>query len=187
MTRILLLILCCSACLFACESPQTNSNAVTTVVEEVEEYTGPVLTFSNIETFYSQNAQVKLRLVAPTQWHMQNSDEVFPDGVHITFFDKDNQEKTTLVSDSARYIAEIKTYHMVGNVEVHNMVENQTLETPILNLDERSKEIFTDTTLKITTEKELIYGIGLRAKQDFSQYKIAKPTGIFSIDTQPTN
>ena len=163
----------------SCQPPKQD---VPVATNEPEVYNGPILTFKNIETYYSQSAQVKLRLVAPTQWHMENNDEIFPDGVHITFFDKNSREKTTLVSDSARYLADIKTYHMVGNVVVNNTVENQKLETPVLNLDERSKEIFTDTTIAITTEKEIIYGIGLRAKQDFSQYKIAKPTGIFALD-----
>ena len=177
MRLVILIVL--AGLLWACNS---ESETKIPIAEEEVEYHGPILTFSNIETYYSQSAQVRLRLVAPVQWHMENTDEVFPDGVHITFFDKENNEKTTLVSDSARYIAEIRTYRMVGNVVVHNKVEQQTLETPILNLDERTKEIFTDTTVKITTQKEYIYGIGLRAKQDFSQYKIAKPTGIFTID-----
>jgi len=112
---------------------------VQTSIEEDEVYTGPLLVFANVETFYSQTAEVKLRLVAPTQWHMDNNDEIFPDGVHITFFDQQGKEKTTLVSDSAQYIAEIRTYRMVGDVVVHNMIENQKLETPILNLDERTK------------------------------------------------
>lgn len=168
--------------LLACqEEKSANSSPINT---EPIVYDGPLLTFDNVETFYSQSAIVKLRLVAPTQWHMESNDEIFPDGVHITFFDLDNREKTTLVSDSAKYIYELKTYRLVGNVVVHNQLENQKLETPILNLDERTKEIFTDTTIKITTEKEIIYGIGLRAKQDFSQYKIAKPTGIFSVDSE---
>lgn len=182
MIRLFLFILITAAVLMGCQetkpvqTPQANADDI---------YNGPVLSFNNIETYYSKSADVKLRLVAPTQWHMQNDDEVFPDGVHITFFDPNGNEKTTLISDSARYIVELKTYRMVGNVEVFNIIENQKLETPILNLDERAQEIFTDTTVKITTEKEFIYGIGLRAKQDFSQYKIAKPTGIFSIENDP--
>ena len=46
------------------------------------------------------------------------------------------------------------------------------------------REIYTNENVKITTAKELIYGVGLRAKQDFTQYKIAKPTGVFSIDSE---
>lgn len=179
--RLFALLICCSIIFVACQPPKDTSLPQE---EEFEEYTGPVLTFDNVETYYSQSALVKLRLVAPTQWHMENNDEIFPDGIHITFFDKDVKEKTTLISDSACYIAEIKTYRMLGNVVVHNTIENQKLETPVLNLDERSNEIFTDTNIVVTTEKEVIYGIGLRAKQDFSQYKIAKPTGIFALKNE---
>ena len=115
---------------------------------------------------------------------MQNMDEVFPDGVLITIYDDIGTPKTTIKADSAVYLDKVKTYTMVGNVLVRNEIQNQQLETQTLNWDERLREIYTNDKVKITTAKELIYGIGMRAKQDFSQYKIAKPTGTFSVEKE---
>ena len=168
---------------FACDE---NEKQQETKKEEMEDYTGPMLTFKNIETIYSQDADVKLKAEAPIRLRMQNMDEIFPEGAHITIYDIDGAVKTTLVADSAIYLDQVQTWTMVGNVKVRNEQENQQLETTLLNWDNRLREIYTNDKVKITTASELIYGVGLRARQDFSQYKIAKPTGVFSIDETST-
>jgi len=157
---------------------------LSTDVSSEKDYEGPLLVFQNVETMYSQSASVRLKMEAPRQMRMQNMDEVFPDGVLITIYDDIGTPKTTIKADSAVYLDKVKTYTMVGNVLVRNEIQNQQLETQTLNWDERLREIYTNDKVKITTAKELIYGIGMRAKQDFSQYKIAKPTGTFSVEKE---
>ena len=148
-------------------------------------YTGPMLAFQNIETVYSQMGDAKLVLRAPLQYREKNGDERFPEGVEIDIYDGAGRKKTRILADSGRYVSEQRLYVMMGNVSVSNLIEEQELKTPILFWDERYREIYTDTVVKITTEKEILNGIGLRAKQDFSQYKIIEPTGIIRNDPQP--
>ena len=156
---------------------QDEAGADTT---QVADYKGPLLAFQNIETVYSQMGEARLILTAPLQYREQSGDERFPEGINIDIYDEAGLKKTLIIADSGRYASEQRLYIMMGNVSVTNLIAQQRLETDILYWDERYREIYTDTTVKITTPKEIINGVGLRAKQDFSQYKIMRPTGIIS-------
>jgi LPS export ABC transporter protein LptC len=161
--------------LAACRPDAPPADAV-----EASAYEGPLLSFQNIETIYSNRGEAKLILQAPLQYRLQNGDEVFPQGVHIDIYDDDGRHKTMLLADSAHYVSADRLYLMVGNVQVTNLLQQQRLETPLLHWDERFREIYTDTVVHITTPQEEIDGVGLRAKQDFSQYKIMKPVGVIT-------
>lgn len=164
--------------LVACKGEKPSSTTLT--VDSV--YTGPLLAFQNIETVYSQMGDAKLVLRAPLQYREQSGDERFPAGVEMDVYDDLGRKKTLLLADSARYLSSQRLYVMMGNVSVTNLAEQQKLETPVLFWDERYREIYTDTTVRITTAKEILKGKGLRARQDFSQYKILVPTGVLSAD-----
>ncbi|MFT5618530.1 MAG: LPS export ABC transporter protein LptC [Arenicella sp.] len=144
----------------------------------------PVVTDKNIEVLYSEGAMVKIKVTAPTSLRMQNQDQILPDGFLLTLYDNLGNPKTTMKGDSAILINKVQVWTMVGNVEVKNIIENQQLNTEILNWNQKLKEVYTNENVKITTDKELLYGVGMRAKEDFSQYKIAKPTGVFSVDSE---
>jgi LPS export ABC transporter protein LptC len=140
------------------------------------------LAFEDIETFYTNKGESKLALRAKVQLRLQNGDEVFPKGFFIDIYDEAGKRKTEIKADSGHFLSEHGLYLMIGDVKVSNFTQQQILETPILYWDERFREIYTDTVLKITTPKEIINGVGLRAKQDFSQYKIGRPTGVIRIE-----
>lgn len=174
--QLIFYILCMTLLVMACDGKIEETTA-----EVYEPYTGPLTAFQNIVTEYSKKGNAKVILKAPVKLGLQNKDESYPNGVHLDFYGDYGNKQTVLIADSAKYISEQRIYVMMGEVKVTNIIEQQSLETPTLYWDERFKEIYTDTTVKITTTTEVLYGIGMRAKQDFSQYKILKPTGIISV------
>ena len=64
---------------------------------------------------------------------------------------------------------------------VKNLQKKETLNTEELHWDRTKQEVFTDKFVRIETPTEILTGQGLRANQDFSRYRILKPTGIFTV------
>jgi hypothetical protein len=56
------------------------------------------------------------------------------------------------------------------------------LSTEELNWDPQKQIVFTDKFVVIETPTEILKGEGLEANQNFTKYKILKPTGVFSIN-----
>ena len=97
-------------------------------------------------------------------------------------FDEEGIIKSTLVADSGYYDYNTETYKVMGNVVVVNAEKKQKLETEELSWDKSSKEIYTETKVKVTDEYNIINGTGLRADQDFSNYEIDNIIGSTSVN-----
>ncbi|MFN6947163.1 MAG: LPS export ABC transporter periplasmic protein LptC [Cytophagaceae bacterium] len=145
-------------------------------------YSGPMLIMENIETHYSDSAILRVIVRAPVQHEMQNGNRVFPDGVHMEFFDESGVKSSDLVSNHGLFEKEKSLYTVKGNVIIKNLEKNERLNTEELKWKPDEKKIFTDKFVRIVTEDEILTGEGLTSNQDFSNYKILKPSGIFSIN-----
>lgn len=146
------------------------------------EYKGPLITLRQLETFYSDSAQLKIRLSAPLQEEFENGNRIFPKGINIIFYNKDTLPGSTLVARKGFFEKATQKYTVTGNVVVENKIEGKKLSTEELNWDPAKQMVFTDKFVVIETPTEILKGEGLEANQNFTKYKILKPTGIFSIN-----
>ncbi|TAE01150.1 MAG: LPS export ABC transporter periplasmic protein LptC [Bacteroidetes bacterium] len=144
-------------------------------------YKGPNVMFWNVQTLYSEDAKLKIKLKSAEQLVQQNGDVQYPKGVDIGVYNDLGVKTTTLRADSAYYLKATSTYRAVGQVVVVNLQQKQTLYTEELNWDQNQHVIFTEKNIKIVTVQEILYGIGLKSNEDFSNYTIKKPTGIFAV------
>jgi LPS export ABC transporter protein LptC len=63
-------------------------------------------------------------------------------------------------------------------------VAGDTLRTPELWWDQSSQRIYTDKAVKIRKSGNLIYGVGMEARQDLSDVNIKQVTGtVYVADT----
>jgi LPS export ABC transporter protein LptC len=144
-------------------------------------YNGPVQEGKDIEMHYVEKQVVKMKMVAKKILEMQNGDRDFPEGIYLEFYDEFGKLTSTLRADKAFYFKEDDKWRGRGKVEVKNMEKNQQLNTEELFWKPLTKKIFTDKFVTIKTEDEIIYGTGLDAFQDLSNYKITHPEGLFSM------
>lgn len=138
----------------------------------------------NVEILYSDSALVKVRITGKTM--LNHLDPVkprqeFTEGILVEFFGPDRQISSQL---SARYAQRIARD---GEVLARDSVvwlsaKNEKLETEELIWDERRKEVYTKKFAVITTPKEIIYGHGFTANQDFSDARIHQVEGIITVD-----
>ena len=57
------------------------------------------------------------------------------------------------------------------------------LETEKLHWNRQTEKIYTDELIKIVTESDTIYGVGLVSDQNFSKYTIKNIKGSMAFDT----
>lgn len=145
-------------------------------------YDGPMMTTVDVVTLYSDSARVKMRLEGPLEQKFQGGDILYPEGLLVTFYEDDGQVTTTLKANSGKYDQAKDAYLATGDVVVHNLEKKQTLHTEELNWDKVRQIVHTDKLVRIETPEEILTGEGLTANQDFSRYKILKPTGFFPIN-----
>ncbi len=169
-------ILHCSLLLTACEEPKQT--------KKVNAYDGPIEEINDVKLLYSEAAKVKVRLTTAKQLRYANDNRRYPKPVNIVFYSPTGEEITTIRSDSGKYDKAKDMYVVMGNVVVINKQKQEKLLTPELNWKPQTKKVFTEKRVTILSQQtgEKLYGLGLDANQDFTQYSIRKPTGIFNME-----
>lgn len=152
--------------------------------KKVNPYSGPIEEINDVKLLYSEAAKLKVKLTTAKQFRYTNENRRYPKPVYIVFYSPTGEEITTIRSDSGQYDKAKDVYIVMGNVVVVNKQKQEKLLTPELNWKPQTKKVFTDKRVTILSQLtgEKLYGIGLDANQDFSQYSIRKPTGIFNME-----
>ena len=130
---------------------------------------------------YSEKDRIRVKMLAAKILEFKNGDKEFPDGLYLEFYNQAGIMTSTLKANHAFYFKEEDQWRARGKVEVKNIEKKQQLNTEELFWKETTRKIFTDKFVTIKLENEVIYGTGLDATQDLSNYTIRKPEGIFEI------
>lgn len=148
----------------------------------------PVEAATNIEIIYSSNAKIQMIMTAP-QMDRYEKDEPYmelPQGFNMVFFDSVMQENSRI---SARYAIQFEKDELIdarNDVVVENLETKEKLNTEQLIWDRKSKTIYTDKFVKITTGEEVLYGDGFESDDRFTSWRIKNPRGTFYIETEET-
>ena len=158
-----------------------NDIAVVNTITSVSQKNLPIQSDKNVVIMYSDSAKVKAKLTAPkldryagTKPYME-----LPKGMEIIFYDEHHKEQTKLTADyGIGFDNGNGMEHMEAkrNVVVINQ-KGDTLNTEHLVWNAVTRKIFTDEFVKIKTKDETIWGDGLTANQDFSDYEIKNVKG----------
>jgi LPS export ABC transporter protein LptC len=164
---------------FACEETKKE--------EAFIEYLGPTMTTDNLNVAYSDSGRVKVKLSTAKNLKFSNQNEEYPKAVYVNFIDKNGVEYSSLRSDSGKYTKEKNLYTLNGNVFFNNRLLNQSLSTEQLFWDPTNKKIYSNVKVTIKTPRESIVASGgMDASEDFSNYRLRKPKGIFLMDSLKT-
>ncbi|WP_448520121.1 LPS export ABC transporter periplasmic protein LptC [Rhodoflexus sp.] len=152
--------------------------------KERVQYAGPLVEFQGVETLYSENAVIQLKIEAAEQLIFQNGDVKYPRGIKISRYDAYGAKISTLQGDSGTFDKNLQLYRAFGNIVVENVQLRQQLYTTQLDWDQPKREIRTDKPIKIVTPDEMLEGTGLISDESFSRYRILRPLGTFSINSK---
>jgi len=164
--------------LSACENDQADIDALR------DRLNVKVETVKEVEILYSDSAQVKVRITGPTMLNNLDRSEPFQefvDGVLVEFFNPQQEISSTLVAHYAI------RYERLGEIIARDSVvwestDGQKLETEELIWNERDEQVYTQKFARITTAREIIYGHGFRANQNFTDARIQQVEGTVAID-----
>jgi LPS export ABC transporter protein LptC len=153
-----------------------------TVVTEPLVYDGPLREANNVETLYAEDNLVKTKMIAAVVLEFQEGDREFPEGIYLEFYNEEGQLSSTLKANQAHYSKIENLWRGWDNVEVKNIINNEQLNTEELFWKPDTEKIYTHKFVTIRLNKEVLYGKGLEAKQDFSSYTIKEPQGEFILE-----
>lgn len=147
-----------------------------------KEYEGPLQEAENVELLYTENEKMKVKMRAPLLYEFKNNDREFPKGLNLEFYDVNGNLSSTLRADHAYYFKSEDKWRAQGKVKVVNIEKNEELTTEELFWFPTKENISTEKFVTIRKQKEVIFGEGLKAKQDMSTYEITDPHGSFSME-----
>src|ERR1035437_3880503 len=165
----------------SCENDIAVVNSVTLANAVIQ----PTESSRNVEFLYSDSARVKSKLKAPVIDHFLGKKPYYemPKGMDILFFDRKGKEQSKLTANYGigyEIDNRMNTMEAKGNVIVVNLKGDQ-LNTEHLTWNSLTKKVYTDEFVKITTKDEVIWGNGLEANEDFSEYEIKHVKGTIAV------
>lgn len=153
-------------------------------VDDLTLYEGPVLELTDIESYYSDSAVVRIKLVAPKQLEFENNDSEFPEGLYLEFYDKNGVISSTLEANYAYKYNKEDKWRALRNVIVKNIENNEQLNTEELFWEPQKELVYTNKFVRIETEDQILMGEGMEASQDFSWWRILDARGTISLDEE---
>lgn len=148
------------------------------------EYTGPLRVVENVELYYTEKSQLKVKMTAPELLEKADGDREFPKGVYMQFFDDAGNLESTLRANHAYYFKIENQWRGRGKVEVRNVASNEQLNTEELFWKPDEERVYNDKFVTIKRDRDVIYGQGIEAKQDMSDYTIINPEGDFDVSEE---
>ena len=168
-------LICVIILLFSCS---TNN------IEKIqEEYEGPIIEIKDLNTFFSDSAQVRFKLKSDLYQVLTTGEEIYPNGLKMDIFSKKSDSISAIFSAShvIKYRDE-NYFKAVGDVLLYNVSTNDELRTEELFWYPNDEKFISEKFVTIKTGSEVHSGEGMVSNQDFSDYEILKPTGVIEID-----
>jgi len=138
----------------------------------------------NVVIKYSVGGKPKAKLTAPLMNNVQDTIPYieFPNTLHVDFFDDSDKLESKLDAHYAKYKDIESKVFLKDSVRVINIL-GDTLYCKELYWDRNriGNEFYTDKAVRIRTRTHIIDGIGMEAKQDFSEWHIHQPVGDVKV------
>ncbi|MDO8966458.1 LPS export ABC transporter periplasmic protein LptC [Algoriphagus sp.] len=141
-------------------------------LDELMVYDGPINSATNIFLVHSDSAIVRSEITAAKNLQFLNGNEEFPEGIEIKFFTKDGQLETTMRADRGYYLKNENLYRGEGNVQIKNLLKDQSLQSEEIFWNQAEKKIYTEKFVTIQDKQTLFNGTGMEADDSFSVYSL---------------
>ena len=151
-------------------------------LSDYERYDGPLRILTNAVIEHSDSGVMLGKLITPELHDFESGDRELPRGGFLEFYDREGKMTSTMRSDYAYFSKEDELWRIEGNVILKNIESGEALNTEQLYWKPAKGDVYTDKFVRIERENEILTGVGLTAKQDFSSYVISNPQGVFNLD-----
>ena len=134
----------------------------------------PVQTIEDMFAVQTRNGLVVMRVEASVMERYDNDTatfESFPKGIAIYGYSDEGLLETIIVSDDGRHLTKKRRnavpqeelWEAFGNVVIHNVLKQETMETDTLYWNQAKNEIYTDCYVKMYSPQGFLQGYGMRS------------------------
>ena len=151
----------------------------------------PVQTVDGMFAVQSKNGVLDVRVEAPVMQRFETDTstyERFPKGVSLYGYTPDGLLETVIVANDARHVVgknksgpKKEIWEAFGNVIVHNVLKQETMETDTLYWDQAKSEIYTDCYVKMYSPDGFMQGTGMRSDDHARHAILHNPFNSYGI------
>ena len=140
----------------------------------------------------TKNGAVSMRLEADLMEHFDTdtvSYDSFPEGISVYGYTEEGLLESVIVADDARHIVpkerdRDEIWEAFGNVILHNVIEQETMETDTIYWDQAKKEVYTDCYVKIYSRQGFLQGFGMRSDDHVRNSILYRPFDGYGVVVQ---
>lgn len=138
----------------------------------------------DLHIFFSDSGYAKIELSAALAetFSKPTSLTKFKDGLKVNFFDKKGKIASTLTALYGEINYSDGRMLVRDSVQLYNHAKKQRMLTENLHWNQRDSSIYTNSNVVVKSPQGIVYGQGIRTKQDFSSYVFLKPYGKINFD-----
>ncbi len=152
----------------------------------------PVQRVEDVFAVRSNNGEMEMRLEAGVmERYSRNGDgrDYFPDGISVFSYTDDGLLESVIVADEAEHLTPAtgdEVWKAYGNVILHNVIKQETMETDTIFWDSGKKEIYTDCYVKMYSPDAFAQGYGMRSDDRVRNSKLFKPFNNYVVVERDT-
>ena len=135
----------------------------------------------DVDLIYSDSARIQFRIITPRMETFMEEDKVveeYPNGLHIDFYNRDNEIISSIRANYARRVGKEGKMTLKDEVELVNESGDKLITTGI-QWDELNHTLKTSKFVQLikVSEQDTFFGFGFEAKDDFSKFRITQLSG----------
>lgn len=122
-----------------------------------------------------------------------NTFECFPKGLSLYGYTEEGLLETIIVADNARHVTEKvqrskdeELWEAFGNVIIHNVLKEETIQTDTLYWDQGKEEIYTDCYVQLYSPDGYMQGTGMRSDDHARNAVLHNPFNSYGIMDKDT-
>lgn len=153
----------------------------------------PFQIVDNMYVVQSKDGNLQMRIKAAVMERYDRDSvswELFPKGLEVYAYSEEGLLETEMRSDNARHEKYTKSGEEVwmafGNVFLHNIIKQETIETDTLYWNKSTGEIYNDCYVRLFSPDGFIQGYGLRSDDRARNSSILKPFNNYFVVVQDT-
>lgn len=134
----------------------------------------PSMIGDDVNSLVSDSGRIKYKMVAPKLAIYDKAEEpywYFPEGVHMTTYNKNGEDEGDIKSDYAIYYSKKELWELRKNVVALNTTKDSKLTTETLYWDQKAHLIYSDTVATATKEGIRTTGTGFKSDESFEEWE----------------
>ena len=138
----------------------------------------------DLVVLYTDSGYAKIQVFAKIAETYTKPNQVMKlkDGVKVNFFGDDGEIISVLTALYGEIHQNEGTMFVRDSVVLYNLEKNQRLETEELHWNQKDSSIYTNKAVVVKKDDAILFGQGIKTKQDFTQYEFLQPRGSMDIN-----